>query len=534
MRKLVKQKNSTLKKQFVTRMLIVLLIVLSCSGVIQYMYLSNKISSDVEIEAFKVSETIEQGVNATHMATKAIEHQLDLKLKLIAQRISDRLGDKPLEAITNEELAKLAEEFDIAGITLFKEEGEVDVVGVKSTAPSDIGFSFKKFLGEDSQGYQMIYNLLKDKDLVVVNETYADENSFMLPIALSGSNSEEPTFYKYGYYRADDKDYIINPFIEANEVYNYTQEVGPNKWIETVLKSNKNVIEIALVSPQVYADPSLMDDFVQEYKKIEYGEFKSETEKDKGILIDLAENPQRISYIDKQDGNSYYKMFIPTEGGRVIYVGLDYNSLSAPLKHMSVILLAFSLISLVALFSISTRFFTSIYINIQVIISQIKNLESGDFTAQSEVKERGELADLSASANRMSSTLKSVLKDTTKQAEKVQNLSLVLKDEANESVEKMYELSIDLTSQAREDAYEICDFLEMLEEKIQALPNLEDRETILNRIEQVRDIANNRSELATEITVTLSDLLKSLQAQSVELSEISSKLFENMYKFKLK
>lgn len=112
-------------------------------------------------------------------------------------------------------------------------------------------------------------------------------------------------------------------------------------------------------------------------------------------------------------------------------------------------------------------------------------------------------------------------------------MSLGLKEEADESVEKVYDLSIDLTSKAREDAYNISDFLELVEEKIKNLPNKDDIEHILLKTEEIRQISDNRSESTTDITITLFDLLKSLQNQSDELSEISSKLFENMYKFKL-
>ena len=185
------------------------------------------------------------------------------------------------------------------------------------------------------------------------------------------------------------------------------------------------------------------------------------------------------------------------------------------------------------MFILSTRFFSAIYKNIQVIISQIKQLELGDFTAKSEVIAKGELADLSNSTNHMTDILNGVLKDTTKQAEKVQYLSKELKSEAAESVDKMYALSLDLTSKAREDNFEISDFLDTLEEKLKELPKTEDIENILTRVEAVREISNNRSESTTDITLTLSDLLKSLQAQSEELFNISSTLFKNMYKFKL-
>ncbi|THE10616.1 methyl-accepting chemotaxis protein [Bacillus timonensis] len=529
----LKKTSSTLKRQFTTTMLIVLLIILVCSGAIQYTYLSQKIESDVAVEALKVSESIKQGMNETQMATKAIELQLDLKLKLVAERIDDRLGDKPLEEITNEELLALQDEFDIAGITLLTEQGDQGVMGVKSTTPTDIGFSFKHYLGEESPVYQTIHALYYEEELPDFFGAYKEKNTMILPIAPSGSNTDKPTFFKYGYYKPEGKDYIINPYIEANEVYNFTQEVGPDMWIKTVLNSNKSVLELAVLTPQVYADPSLLEIEISDWKKVNYGTFESETEKDVATLVNLVKTPKQVSYKEELGGNTYYKVFIPTSDGKAIYIGLDYDHLSQPLKNMATLLIIFSLISLVALFILSTRFFGRIYKDIQVIITQIKTLESGDFSTTSTIKGKGELADLSNSTNRMTSTLNKVLKNTTKEANKVQNLSLELKTAADESVEKAYALSVDLTSRAREDNYEIIDFLDALEEKIDSLTNKEELEDIKSRIQAVREISNNNTSSTTDMTITLSDLFKSLQAQSVELSNISKTLFENMYKFKL-
>ncbi|WP_284036402.1 methyl-accepting chemotaxis protein [Neobacillus sp. 114] len=529
-----KKASSTLKRQFTTRMLIVLIIILSCSSVFQYVYLSKKIESDVALEANKVSESIEQGINETDVASKAIELQLDLKLKIIAQRINDRLGDKPLEEVTNEELLSLSKEFGVAGITLLQDmDKDHGITGVKSTQPSDIGFSFKQFLGEDSYGYQTLNSLYHGKKIDGTFETYIDKNTYMLPIAPSGSNNKKPTFFKYGYYKPDDKDYIINPFLEANEVYHFTQEVGPNNWIKKVLDSNKNVKEIAVLTPKVYADPSLVKAKTETWKKVDYGNFKLETQKDRDTLVKLAKGPKRVAYISKQGGKTFYKVFIPVTDGKVIYVGLDYDLLSKPLKSMSLILLIFSLLSLLALFILSTSFFSNIYKNIQAIISQINLLEAGDFTARSTVIDKGELRDLSASINHMAETLSHVLKDTTKQAEKVQSLALTLKAETDDSVEKVYELSIDLTSNAREDNFDIADFLDLVEEKLNMVEQTEDINNLIQRVKHIRDLSDNRSESTTDITITMSDLIKSLQAQSVELSKISSTLFKNMYKFKL-
>ncbi len=527
-----RDRKNTLRRQFVIRMLIVLLIISGISIVFQYYYLGNQIDKNVEREAIKIAHSIEQGIAETNTASRAIENQLDLRLKVIAQRISDRLGNKTVNEITNEELQAISKEFDIAGITIFAQQ-EDDIVGVKSTAPSDIGFSFKEVLGDDNEAFIGISNLLNGREIIKGTESYVDQNTIILYTTQSGSNQENPSFYKYAYYHVEGQNYVINPYIEANEVYQFTQEVGPNTWIEKVLNTNPFALEVAVLDPRVYVDPSLAEKMYPPLEKIVYGEFELSSSKDEKILVSMAENPKEVGYVTEEDSKKIYKMFIPMSNGEVIFVALDYSTISLPFKNISTFLLITSFISLLAMFILTTRFFNSIYKNIQVIIAQIKQLELGDFTARSEVKVKGELADLSASTNHMTETLNKVLRETTKVASKVQKMSLDLKEEADESVEKVYDLSIDLTSNAREDAYEISDFLELLEEKIKSLPNKEDIDRILSRIEEIRLISDKRSESTTDITITLSDLLKSLQNQSDELSEISGKLFENMYKFKL-
>ncbi|WP_161783354.1 hypothetical protein [Heyndrickxia ginsengihumi] len=46
-------------------------------------------------------------------------------------------------------------------------------------------------------------------------------------------------------------------------------------------------------------------------------------------------------------------------------------------------------------------------------------------------------------------------------------------------------------------------------------------------------VANDRTYATTNMTIALSDLIKSLQGQSAELSEISNALLKSMDKFKL-
>jgi hypothetical protein len=415
--KIVEKKGGTLQKQFMLRMLLILMVVLIISGAVQFWYLRGVVNDNVTSESLNIGSNIEQGVKQSDVSSKALEDQLDLKLKIIAQRISDRLGNQTVNDITNEELAQISKEYGVAGISIFAPENG-DVVGKKSTNPSDIGFSFKKMFGPKDSGFVGMTDLLKNRQPNQQEVSYVDHDTIILYTSESGSNRGKPVFYKYAYYHNKNQNYIINPFMKADEVYQLTQNVGPNALINNVLDTNKYAEDVAVLDPRVFADPSLAKKMYPPLKKVVYGTFKIASTKDNSTLVSLAKNPKRISYLSKENGKTYFKMFIPMKDGKVIYVALDYKLMSTPLNDVSLILILFSFLSLVVLFLLTARFFSSIYKSIQAIIAQIKQLEIGDFTARSVVTDKGELADLSSSTNHMSETLSTVLMDTTRSEER--------------------------------------------------------------------------------------------------------------------
>ncbi len=104
---------------------------------------------------------------------------------------------------------------------------------------------------------------------------------------------------------------MINPYIEANEVYQFTQEVGPDSWIKKVLSENKYAKEIAVLDPRVFEDPSLAEKMYPPLKKIVYGTYNDQTQEDEQILVQMDKSAQRVSYVQKFNGEKLYKMFIP-------------------------------------------------------------------------------------------------------------------------------------------------------------------------------------------------------------------------------
>lgn len=524
------RKQVTLRSQFLRNTLITLLVITLLSGVVQLFFIQRQITNNTDSQATLISEGIEQGLTETSLAAQSIENQIDLKMESYSIRVADRLQGRSIDEISNEQLKQLRDEMGLAGITLFQKQGD-DIVGVKATEEKEIGFSFKKFL---SVGLPSLMSLLKDQATKKESmATMAKGNFLSLPISQSGAHEDKPLFFKYAYYHPANSDYIICPYIQADEVNQFTKEVGPDTLIQNALNKNPYVKEIAVVNPRVFEDPSLETKLYPPLKKIVHGSYKLTNEQDVQSVKGMLKEPKKVTAIQNINGSKLYKMFLPVDQDHVIYIAMDYEKLSGPLYRHSIILLITGLISLVALFILVARFFNWIYKNIQKIKEQFKVLETGDFTAHSDVVHAAELTELSASANRTVDTLHAVLKDTSNSARQAQNLAVLLKEDSGKSVEHVFTVSMEATTNAREAADEVMDFMNRVEAYLQQAPHDEKKDKLLQDVEKVRNIELQRAAATTNMTLTLSDLLKALHEQSSELSDIANNVLQNMTKFKL-
>ncbi|MFB5087022.1 methyl-accepting chemotaxis protein [Psychrobacillus sp. PGGUH221] len=518
-------KNKTLKQQFIIKMLLVVVSIATVSGLIQFYFLYQEVKLNVENEAQMISQSIEQGIKSTDLAERAIEQQIDYKIESISQRISERLPNKEID-ITNQVLQEISKDMNITGISIFAKEND-KVTVFKSSEPEEIGFSLEGLSKEGDATLHQLLNEVKPENFGITS--YINDNTVVLYTAQAGSR-DKPEFFKYAYYHKPGTDYIISIFIEANEVYQYTEKVGPHVWIENLLKENEYAKEIAVLNPRVYADPSLAEKIYPPLEKVVYGKYNYTN--DEKAIIRMIEHPEKTSYLQDVKGEKIYKIFIPYDEGRVIFIALDYEKMSAPLKNHSLILIIFGFLSLIVLFFVSTRFFSGIYRNIEKIIKQIKSLEKGDFTVQSTVNGGGELDDLSKTTNKMAITLNNVMSETLQQANHTQKLAYILEAEATKSVEEIYTISMQTTSGAREITedleYSITQIITILQDSKD-----EKAKVILAHIEEIRQYVKKGTNSATEMTISLANILTSLQNQSVSLSTVSKKLFNSMKQFEL-
>ena len=199
--------------------------------------------------------------------------------------------------------------------------------------------------------------------------------------------------------------------------------------------------------------------------------------------------------------------------------------------YFPTILILVSIISVVTIFIIATLYFKQLFQSIEVIQQQITNLEVGERVLKIKNGEDN-FNDIIDRLNIIVLKNEELLTVTQKQAVKTQWLSLSLEADASHTVEKLYELSTVDTMQNREQLLELTELLDEITTFYYNDENKVKNHFILEKIDKIRDISQNRTAATTEITITLSDLLKSLQQQSSDLSDISTNLLNQIEQFK--
>ncbi|RAK23527.1 hypothetical protein B0I26_101490 [Anoxybacillus vitaminiphilus] len=519
-------KRYSLRRSFFNKIAFIILMISVFSSVIQLYFIRNQLNYEIENKTSIIEEGIKQGINETELASKEIEKQIDLKMYHVSKYISNLLNTASVNDIDIKTLESLKEELELAGITIFTKKDD-DFVAVLSTDKKDLGMSAKSF-EELYKGLQLLFHDQFSTELSAVEKN----NFYSTPIVQSGAHNEEKRFFKYAYYHPPGADFIIDPFVEANEVDKFTEKVGPQSWINKMLEENKDVKEIAILDPEVFVHPNLENQLYPPRKKVVYGTFQYRSDADIGLIKKFIKNQEKVRKVEKINGKKYIKVFAPMKNGQVIYLALDYNAITGPMIRHSIILIISGLVSLMALFFFTAGFFNKIYENIQKIKKQIHSLEDGDLTAKSDVHDNTELQILSESANRMVDTLHKTIGNANQLAVKTQRLAYMLEEEASKSVEQMYSMSTEKTIESRELLEEALAILDAVEKEI-SNSSLSNKEELFEKLEMVRKIAHVRTSSTTEMTITLSDLMQSLHRQSEQLTDISETLLKSLERFKL-
>ncbi|MFD2910439.1 HAMP domain-containing protein [Jeotgalibacillus terrae] len=192
------------------------------------------------------------------------------------------------------------------------------------------------------------------------------------------------------------------------------------------------------------------------------------------------------------------------------------------------------LLPLILLIILISKFFNRVAIHIQKLINQVSALEGGDLTVKNDIDDQGELRKLSVSMNRMTDRLNYLLKKASGYTSQAERMSVMLEKETKETARRMSELTVESAMMARHESEEVTHMLKDAERFVRIYAPPKDADKYLEKISLMRHHVQSKSEAATEITITISDLLHSLHSQAESLAETSQEMTELIDTFKTK
>ncbi|WP_420844228.1 HAMP domain-containing protein [Jeotgalibacillus terrae] len=412
--------------------------------------------------------------------------------RLIATELDELNGSN----LTRDQLLQYKEEFSLDGVTIFQETGD-DVTATVTSEPGDAGFSLK-----EAGYYEAAVNILNN------DEAY----SLVSSETVTGTNISNDERHKYAYYRPEGADYFLNIYVEAEDITAYLNQAGPQALIDEMTENLKVMEEGAV------------------YEMAESGwTFTAGSERT------LTEKAQTLIGSDMgSDGDQYYRIYFPVNDSYAAYVALDKSDISAPIYRNALVMMVTRLLPLILLIILISKFFNRVAIHIQKLINQVSALEGGDLTVKNDIDDQGELRKLSVSMNRMTDRLNYLLKKASGYTSQAERMSVMLEKETKETARRMSELTVESAMMARHESEEVTHMLKDAERFVRIYAPPKDADKYLEKISLMRHHVQSKSEAATEITITISDLLHSLHSQAESLAETSQEMTELIDTFKTK
>ncbi|MDQ0242621.1 diguanylate cyclase (GGDEF)-like protein [Bacillus fengqiuensis] len=292
-----------------------------------YLVTKGELAERTENELTSVTEIIKQSIESTHESTKTLEHLIDLRLYTISKAIGEELKGRNIDEVNAEELEKLKMKWGLSEISLLVPKPNGDIVVQKSTEPKEVGLSARNW----GYWYIAIKELLEGKE-ISVSKGYSQKHYWVGPLSLSDVVDEH---YKYAYYYDGTTKFIINPFVEAEDIYQFMQTSGPTQLIEKMKAGYENIHEIAVINTEAYLKGP-ENKVVEPMSDIPvlYGSHETKLAEDSAIFKELSKTPG-VKKIKFEKGHSHLeKLYISLPDERVLVLLMNIDDQQAFMTHL--------------------------------------------------------------------------------------------------------------------------------------------------------------------------------------------------------
>lgn len=365
--------------------------------------LRNESINNMQLTAMQMAVSVEQ----SNYSSNYVEYQIAHNLRMAAIFASEEL-DPDYKNVTNEELKALTSKVGVSNISILVKTDN-DVVVARSSVPGDIGMSTKDW------GYWYLAFLeLFDNQEVSVGQGQALDHFWSGPFEYSTYN---PDFIeKWGYYRDEESNYIINPVILNTEASDYVKITNPDQIASRTKEANPGILELTGFNPATFASASMKADGSDTLNKklgnrpIKYGTYTyGNVERDRQAIL-LAQGKQKPVTLEmKVHGKRVLKSYIPIQSpglkAYVIGVVLDYSVISSVVHDQLINSLTTSLL-LLTLFLLCSYILSGFVTRpIQAILAKVNDVAKGKFEPPLKVTSRDELGQLALRINAMTAHL---------------------------------------------------------------------------------------------------------------------------------
>ncbi|GEN44587.1 hypothetical protein [Alkalibacillus haloalkaliphilus] len=290
------------------------------SFAIGIMLISSRIETYQDEQVDSATRTVQSAMQSTQHATDTIEHMVEMRLYTASKGIMTDLRGRDINDISQSELREVADQWDVQEISLWERESD-DIVVTQSTDDSQVGLP-----SQDWGYWYTAFDQLMSQEPVTVEEGFALDNFWVGPI--SRAELFDHIYYKFAYYYDGTTDYMVNAYIEDEEIYSVSFESGPSEVISQIEVHNDVVEEIAVLNAPAWLKRDEEHEVIEPETDLPvlYGHMTLDISEDEE-MVEAAWQQNESQTVDfTMDQNNYRKIYKPLDHDRVMVSVMNLNS----------------------------------------------------------------------------------------------------------------------------------------------------------------------------------------------------------------
>jgi diguanylate cyclase (GGDEF)-like protein len=338
---------------------------------------------------------------------KRLERVLSLMFKQSAKEVAGALKDRPIESITKQELAALAQQVGMDGISLYVRQGE-DIV---------IGQSNDQRVGESSRGWGywfIAFQQLLKREPVSVGKGVALPDFWLGPTSLTPDGE----YYKEAFYYEGTTSFLINVHKRAIHFFPPGDSSQLQPLLDKLMKSDETIREIGVINVEMYLRGKELGitGETEIDRPLVAGTNELELEEDREVFQSFLSGKQEHVLEVKRDGRTLKKFYSALPEGRALVIVVDLEPQVQVIRQLITVLLVTLVAGFVIVMAVVRAVTNQQLQPLREMASFLERVAKGELSGRLPIRQNNELGWLAGQINRMTSQLGDLLTELNNRA----------------------------------------------------------------------------------------------------------------------